>query len=237
MINKFIVLFVGSLFAFAAISHAQPQQNEKPYIEVSGNAEKEVVPDEIYIAITLTERYDGRNKITIDDQEEQLKQSIKGLGIDVSNLSLSNADASYVKINWLSKDVMAKKSYLLKVSSADMVSKVFQQLENLNIKDASVSRVDYSKREELKKELRIEALKKAKDEAEYMLQGIGQIAGNPLYVRESGNYYAPRMNTMAMAKNVNNASNNAGEVSGDNDYIEFKKIMFQTTVDARFEIK
>jgi len=233
--KKFIALFVSSLFAFATVSRAQPQQNEKPYIEVSGNAEKEVVPDEIYIAITLTERYDGRNKIAIDDQEEQLKQAIKGLGIDISNLSLSNADASYVKINWLNKDVMAKKSYLLKVSSADMVSKVFQQLENLNIKDANVSRVDYSKREELKKELRIEALKKAKDEAEYMLQGIGQIAGKPLYVRESGNYYAPRMNNMAMAKNEDVAAN--GAVNSDNDYIEFKKIMFQTTVDARFEIK
>ncbi|PKP46668.1 MAG: hypothetical protein CVT95_06675 [Bacteroidetes bacterium HGW-Bacteroidetes-12] len=39
---------------------------EKRYIEVTGTAEKEIIPDEIYISITIRERHEGKEKITID---------------------------------------------------------------------------------------------------------------------------------------------------------------------------
>src|SRR4051812_30369473 len=158
-----ITSLLAAILLTANISNAQPPQSDKPYIQVNGSAEKEVVPDEIYISINLVERYEGRNKITIDEQEKQLKEMVKNLGIDLSNLSVSNADASYIRVNWFNKDVMARKGYMLKLTNAEMVGQAFRELSNLNIKDASVSKVEYSKREELKKQLRIEAVKKAKD--------------------------------------------------------------------------
>ncbi|MBA3828278.1 MAG: SIMPL domain-containing protein [Taibaiella sp.] len=216
---------------------AQVQQTEKPFIEVNGYAEREVVPDEIYITITLTERYDGHTKITIEEQEQQLKDIVKKQGIDLSSLSLSSADASYVRINWLNKDVIAKKVYNLKVSSADMTSRIFHDLEDINIKNAVVSKVDYYGKDVLKKELRIAAVKNAKIQAEYMLEAIGQTAGKPLYINENSNNYMPYMN-MAMSKRANVDNAQTDNTSADNgDYIEFKKIKFSSTVNAKFEIK
>lgn len=237
--RKFAQLFI---IAFAVMitsvkSFAQTGQNEKPYIQVTGMAEKEVVPDEIYISITLTERYEGRNKITIDEQERQLKERIKALGIDLSDLSLSNADASYIRVNWFNKDVMAKKSYMLKVANAEMVGRVFHELGDLNIKDATVSKVDYSKKEEIKKQLRIEAVKKAKDQAEYMLAAAGQTAGKPLYIAENANYYYPMMNMMANKVRTNAEATQDNTAQQDENYIEFKKIKFTSNVEAKFEIK
>ena len=37
----------------------EPKKNETPFIEVTGTAEKEVVPDIIYISITLYDKIEG----------------------------------------------------------------------------------------------------------------------------------------------------------------------------------
>lgn len=49
-------------------------ETEKSYIEVTGTAEKEIIPDEIYIAITIRERHEGKEKITIYKQSADLKK-------------------------------------------------------------------------------------------------------------------------------------------------------------------
>ena len=54
---------------------------ETPYIEVTGTAEKYVVPDEIYISIALKERQEGRENKSIEQQEAQLKQGLSETGI------------------------------------------------------------------------------------------------------------------------------------------------------------
>lgn len=229
------------IFLFATVlingsSFAQVQQNERPYIQVMAAAEKEVVPDEIYVSITLTERYEGRNKLTIEEQEKQLKESLKNMGIDLSNLSVSNADASYVRVNWFNKDVMAKKNYMLKVANAEMMGRVFEELGKLDIKGANVARVDYSKKEEIKKQLRIEAVQKAKEQATYMLEAIGQKAGKPLYIAENANFYYPMNDMLANRAKTFAVAQAATAGESDENYIEFKKIKFTSNVEAKFEI-
>lgn len=82
---------------------------ESPYIEVIGTAEKEVIPDEIYIGIIIHEKYVNKVKVTIDEQEDKLKSAIVLLGIELTNLYLSDANADFVKIHWLKKGVLTKR--------------------------------------------------------------------------------------------------------------------------------
>lgn len=229
--------FLQSIFVLLSLfltnnTYSQ-QQNDKSYIEVNGIAEKEVIPDMIYINIVIEERFSG-GKVTIEDQEKQLKESLQSLGIDLSNLSVSSADEAYVKVNWFNKDVMARKSYSLKVSSADMLGRVYEKLGELNIKFASVTKLDYSKKEEVKKELRIAAIKSAKEKAGYMLEAVGASAGKPIYIHENEPYdHNSYVANYANKKSVEQTS----KVGVDNDYLEFKKIKFTSNVDAKFEIK
>ena len=113
-----------------------PKPFEQPYIEVTGAAENEVVPDEIYIGIIIHEKYFNKVKVTIEEQEEKLKSAVKSLGIDLTNLNLSDAYADFVKIRWQKKDVLTKKDYTLKVTNAMTVGQVFLELEKLEITDA-----------------------------------------------------------------------------------------------------
>ena len=145
---------------------------EPPYIEVTGVAEQEVVPDEIYVSIIIREKYSNKEKVSIQVQEEKLKGQLKSLGIDMSNLFLADANADLITIRWKNTGLLTQKEYTLKLSNATQVGQVFQQLDKLDITDAGIQRVHYSKLDSLKKEVKIAAIKAAKAKADYLLAAI-----------------------------------------------------------------
>ncbi len=212
---------------------------ERPFIEVTGTAELEIIPDEIYIAITIRERQDGKEKITIEKQEIDLKRALQSIGIPLENLSLSDANADYVRVSWTKKDVITKTEYILKVGDALTVGKVFEKLDELKIVDAYISHVSHSKIEEYKKEVRIMAIKAAKDKADYLLLAIGEQTGKPLKV------YETNTNIDQSLLNVRGARGGKTEYyidgykssSDKNEIIEFQKIKLQAAIYVKFEIK
>ena len=93
---------------------AQEPQKEKPFIEVVGTGEMEIIPNEIYISFTLKERMDGKNKITIESQEAEMKKQLQKAGFNLDKLSLADASADYVTVKRKNKEVLASKNYLMK---------------------------------------------------------------------------------------------------------------------------
>lgn len=55
---------------------------EKPNIEVTGIAELELVPDEIYISIVLREKNKNNDKWKIETQEDNLLKKLKENGFE-----------------------------------------------------------------------------------------------------------------------------------------------------------
>src|SRR4051812_24265108 len=95
------LILIASVFLLTSVNYkAQVGDNlsGKRYIEITGTNEMEITPDELYITITLLERMEGKEKITIDKQEADLKKVLKELNIDLANLTLSKADADYGKV-------------------------------------------------------------------------------------------------------------------------------------------
>ena len=144
-----------------------------------------VVPDEIHIAIDLRERGSGNSKVTVDKQGLDLKAAVKGLGIDATSLTLSDAMADLVPKKFRDDDVIARKGYMLKVADAEMVRKVFLELDRLQIEDARIHHVSHSKEVELRREQRIKAIKAAKEKADYLLEAIGEKTGPAMKVEET----------------------------------------------------
>lgn len=216
-----------------------PKNDEKPYIEVTGTAEIEVIPDEIYIRIIIRERYVNRTKVTIEEQEEKLKTAVKSIGVDLTNLYLSDANADYVKVSWQKNDVLTKKDYTLKVSNATTVGQVFQELDKLEITDASISKVSHSKIDSLRKEVRIMAIKAAKDKADYLLSAIGEQTGKPLIVTENTQtIYREEISRMP-ARNVASISTGGipGSIGDKENEIQFQKVKLTSSIYTKFSIK
>lgn len=235
--KKYSLLIALALFAFGLKAQMPVEGLNKPFIEITGTSETEVVPDEIYITITLTERMEGKDKLLIDKQEGDLRKHLKELGIDGANLVLNSADVDFGKVRKSTKDVLVSKSYILKVGSTDMIAKVYDRLDKINAQDAYISRVTHSKILDFQKENRIKAMKAAKEKVDYLLTAVGQQAGKPLEIRELDNYisdgpvYGKRYMANSMA--VQAYSTDGG---GSDPEMSFKKIKIRSSFQVKYEI-
>ena len=98
-------------------------------------------------------------------------------------------------------------------------------VSSMYIKELKHSRID-----ELKKEVKIKALKNAKEKAEYMLEALDEKCGKVLMINESEYGYQPPVmyrSNVAMGK-----SGNAG-----NSATELKNITISYKVNATFAIE
>ena len=218
-------------------SFAQNELNpllSTPYIEVTGEGELEIVPDEIFLQFTLKERYDGKTKVNIEDLERKLKQHLKVNGFDLSKLTLADADADYVIIKRKKKDVLASKDYLLEVGSTKELADVWEILDELDVSNAFIQRVDHSKMEDFKKEVKIKAIKNAQEKASYLLGAIGQKIGKALFIQERENFAQPYAKNL-MIRGTGSIQNDS--ISDKEPDISFKKIKLNYQVFARFAIE
>lgn len=234
---KRLVLF-GCLLSLGCSLRAQTNATpEKDIIEVTGKAEKEIVPDEIYVRILIQEKNEAREKITIEQQEEKLRTAVTNAGIDLKNLSVSDVNADYMKVRWKTKEVMTQKAYLLKTSTSQELRKLFTELDKIEVKDAGIDHVSHSKIDSLTKTVRVMAIKAAKDKAAYLLGAINEKLGSCLVVREDN---------PAFYINAANISNNSyggyheerlSSFGSTADEVGFKKIKIEYSIYCKFEIK
>ena len=229
--RAFNLLFFAVCF-FATALQAQ-NSLEVPYVEATGTAIQEVMPDEFYMSVLLKERYDGRTKITIQEQEENLRRALIAIGIPDSQFSLSDVDADFVKVRWNTKDVITQKNYTVLVNTTSQLSKSFEVMEELDIKDAYLSRVGHSAIDSLRREVRIEAVQAAKEKASYMLNAIGANIGAPLIVREQEMFYNYRENVRLEEMYILAEDSNEEAKLPE---LNFQKIRLEQSVFVRFAI-
>ncbi len=226
------IFILGSYFAKAQIN----EHDIKPYIEVVGNGEMEIVPNEIYISFILKERMDGKNKITIESQETELKKQLQKAGFNLDKLSLADASSGFVTVKRKKQEVLTAKNYILKVATTTEVAAVFDVLDSVEALNADISRVAHSEIEKYRKEVKIMAVKAAKEKAGYLLEAIDESVGKPLMIQERETYddIMPvanyRMKTMAVMADSEMVPEELPELS-------FQKIKLKYSVFARFEIK
>ena len=141
-IFKLIIGFI--LLTQISFGQNQTRIEQNPYMEVTGHAERKIVPDEIYISITIRERESGKDKITVEQQENDLKQALKDLNIPLELLTVADVQADYIRVKWTKKDVISQSEYELKLSTAKQVAEIFEKIDDLKIDYAYITRVSHS---------------------------------------------------------------------------------------------
>ena len=232
-------LAITALFtAFTFLTQAQGIQESQPYIEVTGTAEREIIPDEIYISVSLEERQEGKTKITIEDLEKTLKEKLVAKGVDLDHLYLADAQSNYIRVRWTKKDVMAKVHYILMVPNAEKLRASFDAFYEMEIKGARVSRVNHSQIQDLQKEIRVEAIKEAKEKADYLLGAIGEKTGKALIVQEvSSPLLRSTSNMKIRGARAEVEYKYIEGVQVQDHVIDFKKIHLEAQVYVKFGIQ
>lgn len=226
---KKILVIILTLTCLSYIVNAQNKEDRR-YIEVTGLAELKVVPNEIYLSIALNEK-DVKDRRSLDELEADVVAALRKLNIPTENLSISGANSKLEKAFWTGKKIYARKNYILKLSDANSIGKVLRELENKGISNVNLARVDNSEMEKYRKEVKIMAIKAAKDKADYLLNAIGEQTGKPIYIQERNyqSYYrAP--NIMLRGKNM------AMDAETANYELDFEELTLKYEIFARFEI-
>ena len=240
--KKLILQFIISFLLSTITVLGQTSSNkieEVPYIEVAGISELEVIPDEIYIGIIIRERHVNKEKITIEEQEAMLLKALKQIDLDLTNLFLSDANSNYVRIRWQKNDVLTKKEYSLKVSNATEVSQVLNELEKIEINEAFISKVNHSKIDSLKKEVRIQAIRSAKEKADYLLKEIGEETGKPIVISENklNNYSEGIEMELKSLPGFVGSNDYLTKLKAEDTYLQFQKIKLVSNIYVKFSIK
>ncbi|MCL2132126.1 MAG: SIMPL domain-containing protein [Lentimicrobiaceae bacterium] len=231
-----ILCFGAAVMGFVACTQNSNQGNtQSAYVEIVGTAEKEIEPDIFYLSFTV-EGSSAKNN-DINALEQRMIAALQPLGIDTKN-DLTVTGMSGDNWYWWRKKrttVYQRKSYLLKACSLDLVNKTCDKLDSLKV-DYYLSRVDYSKIDELKKEVQQEAVKKARQKAENLLGGENKQVGELIYLQEQETFNSFNTNRFGYKYEVA-ATQKTYESSYDEFSPAFKKMKVSYEVIARFSIK
>lgn len=235
-----------STFALAAFTTCTFAQQSEPKslprtIEVTGSAEMEVEPDEVYLAVTLKEYMKEKTKVRMDEIETEFKNTLSKLGIPVKDVSVEGASAYFnYDWNWYRNesrrtDFLAAKTYIVKLPNLEKYNELMRKMDSKGIENAWLQRTENSKIEQYREQVKVNALKAAKAKAKTMVESIGNQLGDVVFIREinAGNFYPQPMYKAAsnMTLDAESASNQGGEQFG------MQKIKIRYEVEAHFLIR
>ncbi|MFV0554839.1 MAG: SIMPL domain-containing protein [Mangrovibacterium sp.] len=227
------ILLCLVILVSALVVHAQSEVNmlEVPYVAVTGESYREIIPDEITVRFTLAERYEGKTKLELKELETSLLKKLKSADFDLNTLSVLDAGLTYTPIKRKTEDVLATKTYRIKLSTTSELSRLWEVLDGVQVQQAEISSLDLSNKEEVKSEVRKEAVRNAHRKAEEMLEVLGGSIEAVLFLEEE--YIYPRT---YQAKNMSYALAESADMSAANS-VEFEKIKIECRVRARFSVK
>lgn len=235
-------LLMALLLLFATQTYSQETQRQRT-INVNGSAEMEVVPNEIYVQVTLRE-YDkkGEGKKNIDDLKKEFLKAAIAIGIPEKNISLQGFQGYDNNYWWYKKhrkqnpDMKATVTYQLQVENTKKIDELVQKMDDEATQQFFIARVEHSNIDELKKQLKIQAVKDAKTKAGYLSAAIGEQVGEAILINEPNEihrYPRPLYESAMMKSEVASAdvaNNQAPEV-------DFKKIKLKYEVHVVFALK
>ena len=206
---------------------------DQPYLETNASADTLVIPDRIYLDITIREA-DTKNRKSVEEWENKMVEALKAIGIDTEKqLMLSDLDSNFKNYFLKKTGVLKSKSFTLLVYDGLTAGKAIQSLENSNIANVNFQNAEVSNIDELQLELRKKAVENAVTQAKSMLEPLGQSLGKALYISDlnTGVVYGwqNRMATMeiAMAR--------ADQYEPAN--LDFEKVKISSNVNVKFAIE
>lgn len=237
--NRLFAITLSVVLALSSLNTKAQQVDLRKKISVSGMAEQEVTPDIIYINISLREYLkDGnaKKKVDITTLENQLVNAVQKAGLSKENLMINNLSSwNYYYEKKKNPDFLVSKQYRLKVADLNKFNQLMNGIDPKGIMSSNIDSYDYSKMDSLKKELKIKALKAAKEKATYMVEAIGEQLGGVIDIQDIGdNIYSPTVYRNVAMKTTASDALQGTSVAPE---IDFKKIKLSFTVNTVFEIK
>jgi len=228
--NKIILISI-LLSITVAVFGQQKNFIDENYIEVTGSAEMEVTPDEIYIEVFISEK-DEKRKETIETLEKKIFAQLTKAGVNLeANVFITNMTSS-VQYRWLiTSNAKSGKEYQILAHDAATVESIYQLLKEIGVHNMYIAKMRHSKIEEFRRQVKINALKAAKEKASDLAEAIGQKVGKAIHITE-----ALEKSNRLTSNTIVHGSVRQESKSG-NKKIEFEKINIRYEIGAKFRLE
>ncbi|GAC1383536.1 MAG: hypothetical protein NVSMB45_11060 [Ginsengibacter sp.] len=206
---------------------------DQPYVEVSGSADTLITPNQIFIRINISEK-DSRDKVSIEESENQMVASLRSLGIDIEkDLTTEDISSNFKNYFLKGKEVLKSKQYMLKVKDAVTATNVFIKLEQIGIANSEIDHVDHSDIEMIRNMMRSRAILNAKVRALALTKPLGQTLGAAIHILDVENYNGYQASNNLRIRGISAKVTEQPELQK----IDFEKIKVSTNVNAIFILK
>ncbi|MGG7439116.1 SIMPL domain-containing protein [Chryseobacterium arthrosphaerae] len=208
-------------------SFVNAQEVKKNAIEVTGVAEMEIEPDEIIFSIGIK----ADNKNDLADNEKKLFETLKSAGV-------KNEDIKFKSMyqNIYSKTAKFTKNYQFKAGTKANIAKIFEDLNQKWVSSLNIAEVKNTKIADFRKAVKINALKAAKEKADYLLESMGKKTGNAIEIVEIEDYTSDTVLPVAYKSRMANVQMEAADAPVDYSFDNIQNIKLKYSIKTRYEI-
>ncbi len=170
-------------------------------ITVTGSSETFMVPDDISLLIELKEYDEGGSRsrtyrdkdttklIHMSKIEREVTSKLVKLGVSNDRIKIKNTNATW-EYNWewyhsYRTPVYVNKTLEVKFSDINEVPRIIEQLQMTGVEHVYLGTLRCTKEREMRRQVKIDALKAAKEKATYLLEALGAKPGDIITVEES----------------------------------------------------
>ncbi len=228
---------ISLIFILCSVSAmAQNDTSNTRYIEVKGNAEMEVEPDEIIVDITIEEYWkeefekkkdfeDYKNKVPLAIIEDDLIKNLQKAGIKKEDIVVKNLGNYY---RYKGKEFLFSKQLEIDVTDLSKINDLVQLADAKGIKSMRIAELKHPDMDKFEQDVKKQALLNAREKAKYLLECIGSELGEIQSVVELTDSYSRPMMAKTMLMSAE---------SGTQSIDQIQNLTISYQVLARFEIK
>jgi uncharacterized protein YggE len=247
------LIIIANIFLFTTTVNAQQVQpifTNNPFpktITVSGSAEMDIIPDEIYVNVELKEyQKKGENKKDLETIKTQFLDASKSVGIAdslISIVSYTGDNPYFWKKRKKDPDLFTSITYQLKFKTSELMDKLVEKLDDDATQSFLIISTNHSKITEYRKQLKIAAVKAAKEKGIYLTEAVSERLGEAITIKEPNEFYPLTFGENVSLSNSLISNGYIGRNSmklEDKDnlqVVDFKKMKLRFEVEVVFALK
>lgn len=192
--KKITTVFTSLLFFNLLFAQTQPTTQPGCYpfpktISVTGSASMEVIPDEIYVQVDLREyKKKGEDKVELDKIKSDFLANCKTAGIAENDISVASYDGYNMANIWRRRkkdpELLSSISYQIKFNTTKMMDDLVNSLDDQATNNFRITRTSHSKIVEYRRQLKVQAVKAAREKATYLTEAVNEQLGQAIEINE-----------------------------------------------------
>lgn len=236
--KNLLIIIVLAVFMYSFTNNQNSEPATPGFIEVIGSAEMEIQPDEIEFEIKIIP---GSN-LSIEKSEKKLFKVLSEHGIPKKDVRFTDLNQHNYWYYWWHHRRYEYKTFTFTLAEKTDLFELVKEFDPKWVSHLRVSKTTHSKIHEYRKQVKIDAMKAAKNKASYLMNSVDQKAGLLIEVIEinaenntTPNYWYYNQNLTS--NSVSNFQSTPTTMSGSsNEKDGVKAIKLRYEIKTKFQI-